>query len=77
MRVCNCRQGYETLRPASAKLCMRDGQWVEVWMCPSGCSAAQFAAREHVARQVLKDLARGEAAVDAESRLRFPDTTGS
>jgi hypothetical protein len=73
MRVCNCRKAYAMQRNFATLGALER----EFWTCAHGCSAAQIAARDIVARLVLQDLARGEAAVDAESRLRFPDTTGS
>lgn len=57
MRVCNCRQAYKTFRPASSQSCMRDGEWIDSWACPAGCSSAQIAARKHVAKCVLRSEA--------------------
>lgn len=54
MRVCNCRQAYETLYPKSAirVLC---GTQVDLWCCAHGCSAAQIAAKEIVATKIVEE----------------------
>lgn len=50
-RVCNCGRAYEY--PCGEAIV--DGERVnDFWVCPAGCSAAQIAAKEHVAQCVLK-----------------------
>jgi hypothetical protein len=54
--VCNCRCAYMDFKPASDRVCMRDGEWIDSWSCSYGCSSAQIAAREYVAQQVLLEF---------------------
>lgn len=54
MRVCNCRQAYETFLPAeSSGMYNGRGQLIAGWRCKHGCSAACVEAKEIVATAVL------------------------
>lgn len=63
-RICNCRDAYYTLFPASSMKAsvahMVDGnvvhEYVAHWGCQHGCQANQLFARDHVAKCVAELL---------------------
>jgi len=56
-KICNCGRAYETLHKDGAIL---GGKKIDNWACAGGCQAAQFNAKEYVAKQVLNELKSAE-----------------
>lgn len=52
-QICNCRDAYYTLVVDGA---YRDGKLEPAWRCEFGCQANKAAAREFVAKAVIKEF---------------------